>query len=56
LRLLLDHFGGDMAKALAAYNAGVARVESAGGIPPIRETRGYVSAIMARFNGHLGQR
>ncbi len=49
LRLLLDHFGGDLVKALAAYNAGVARVERAGGIPPIAETRAYVAAILARL-------
>ncbi len=51
LRLLLDHFGGDLVKALAAYNAGVARVERAGGIPPIRETQNYVAAILMRLNG-----
>lgn len=53
LRLLLDHFGGDVVKALAAYNAGVARVERAGGIPPIRETQNYVSAILARLDNQL---
>ncbi len=50
LRILLDHFGGDLEKALAAYNAGVARVERAGGIPRIRETQNYVAAILARLN------
>jgi soluble lytic murein transglycosylase-like protein len=50
LRLLLDHFGGDLQRALAAYNAGVARVERSGGIPAIRETQNYVAAILARLN------
>jgi soluble lytic murein transglycosylase-like protein len=49
LRLQLDAFGGDVEKALAAYNAGPGRVISAGGIPAIRETRAYVASIMARL-------
>ncbi len=53
LRLLLDHFGGDLVKALAAYNAGVARVERAGGIPPIRETQNYVASILGRLDGQM---
>ncbi len=32
--------------ALAAYNAGPAAVERHGGVPPYRETQGYVLAIM----------
>jgi len=49
LRMQLDAFGGDLEKALAAYNAGPARVARAGGIPAIRETRLYVASIMARL-------
>ena len=49
LRQQLDRFGGDVEKALAAYNAGPARVARAGGVPAIRETRDYVAAIMARL-------
>lgn len=49
LRLQLDAFGGDIEKALAAYNAGPMRVQKAGGIPRIRETQAYVAAIMARL-------
>lgn len=52
LREQLNRFGGDLEKALAAYNAGPARVERAGGIPNIRETQGYVAAIMGRLAGH----
>lgn len=50
LRLQLDAFDGDLEKALAAYNAGPARVLRAGGIPPIAETRAYVAAILARLS------
>jgi soluble lytic murein transglycosylase-like protein len=49
LRLQLDAFGGDLEKALAAYNAGPGRVIAAGGIPAIRETRAYVASVMARL-------
>ncbi len=50
LRQQLDSFGGDVEKALAAYNAGPKRVQDAGGIPRIAETRAYVAAILARLS------
>jgi soluble lytic murein transglycosylase-like protein len=50
LRLMLNMFDGDLEKALAAYNAGPARVAKANGIPRIRETQNYVSAIMGRLS------
>ena len=55
LRMQLDAFGGDVEKALAAYNAGPARVVRAGGIPNIRETQAYVAAIMARLTNTVRQ-
>jgi soluble lytic murein transglycosylase-like protein len=47
LRRLLDQTGGDVPRALAAYNAGLAG--SAGAWPA--ETRAYVARIMRRFGG-----
>ena len=47
---MLNMFGGDLEKALAAYNAGPARVAKANGIPRIRETQNYVSATMGRLS------
>ena len=52
LRAQLDRFGGDVEKALAAYNAGPGRVIKSGGVPRIRETQTYVAAIMGRLSKH----
>jgi len=47
LKTLIDRFGDDVGLALAAYNAGPGAVEKFNGIPPYRETRSYVSRILA---------
>jgi soluble lytic murein transglycosylase-like protein len=49
LRELLDRYGGDLAKALAAYNAGPRKVDESGGVPPIRETQDYVRGITGQL-------
>jgi soluble lytic murein transglycosylase-like protein len=49
LRDMLDRFGGDVALALAAYNAGPTRVSRAHGVPAIAETRAYVNHVLERL-------
>lgn len=51
LRDLLERFNFDLAKALAAYNAGPGAVERHGGVPPYAETQRYVSGILAAYRG-----
>jgi len=46
LKFLLDTFKGDVALALAAYNAGLSKVAKYGGIPPYEETRNYVAKVL----------
>lgn len=46
LRLLLDRYGGDVTKTLAAYNAGEGAVARYGGVPPYPETRAYVQRVL----------
>jgi len=46
LKQLLNRFGGDEEKALAAYNAGPATVDKYGGVPPYAETQNYVKRVL----------
>lgn len=46
LRQMMDTFGGDVQKAVAAYNAGPQAVKEYGGIPPYRETQNYVNKVL----------
>jgi hypothetical protein len=49
-RLLLNYFQGSVPLALAAYNTGFQRVIDAGyQIPPIKETQGFVTQVMALY-------
>jgi len=56
LRTLIDSFHGNLELALAAYNAGPARVARTGAVPRIAETRDYVAAILARLAAESSDR
>ena len=47
LSWLVKKFPHDLPRVLAAYNAGEANVARYGGVPPFRETRGYIKRIYA---------
>ncbi len=54
LRQLLDRYPGHPEHAIAAYNAGPGRVDSAGGIPNIPETQAYVTRVLGRYSELAG--
>ena len=49
LRQLLEKYDGRVAEALAAYNAGPGAVARHKGVPPYRETRGYIRKVVKDF-------
>ena len=50
LRELLERYNGNLQLALAAYNAGPHRVEQYQGVPPYRETHGYIRRVITNYN------
>jgi soluble lytic murein transglycosylase-like protein len=52
---LLVKYDGDVAKAVAAYNAGPAAVDKYRGVPPYRETRTYVNRVIRNYKELGGQ-
>jgi soluble lytic murein transglycosylase-like protein len=55
LRALLDQYGNNLPRVLAAYNAGAARVDHYRGIPPYAETRAYVLQVLSFRRQYLRQ-
>ena len=49
IRQLLGRYNGDLRLALAAYNAGMQRVDDLRDVPPIAETQAYVTAILSEL-------
>lgn len=46
LKQLMEQFGGDLTKTVAAYNAGPGAVMKYGGVPPYAETQNYVKRVL----------
>jgi soluble lytic murein transglycosylase-like protein len=53
LAALVQGYGGDLTKALAAYNAGAGAVARHGGVPPYRETQDYVARVLKRYRAGM---
>jgi soluble lytic murein transglycosylase-like protein len=55
LSTLLQLYGGDTRRALAAYNAGPGAVARHGGVPPYAETQTYVRKVMKKYEAERSE-
>jgi hypothetical protein len=55
IKYLQKRFNGDLTQTIAAYNAGEGNVKRYGGVPPFRETQGYVKKVMSRYEQRTEQ-
>lgn len=53
LRILANHFNGDLVLTIAAYNAGEGAVMRYRGIPPYEETQRYVRRVLRHYYNFL---
>jgi len=53
LRVLANHFNGDLVLTIAAYNAGEGAVIRYRGIPPYEETQRYVRRVLRHYYNFL---
>jgi soluble lytic murein transglycosylase-like protein len=49
LRVLANHFNGDLVLTVAAYNAGEGAIAKYQGVPPFAETRHYVRRVLHHY-------
>ena len=54
LRILANHWNGDLVLTVASYNAGANAVARYRGVPPFSETRRYVNRVLERYYAYRG--
>jgi soluble lytic murein transglycosylase-like protein len=55
LRILANHFRGDLVLTVAAYNAGEGAVQKYNGIPPYKETQRYVRRVLKHYYAYRAE-